>query len=155
MGQGLKSSHFDGKCGLSCTSMKEPYQTTKTTLLNEHTNIFYSYPLGLSTEEAGKSAHVHIPVSSWKEYHCVLSQLQPEIPASNNPNNLQVEGDWDPPRSPEELGSSSPTISFSKTPTVKQHLQLLHGRRLSTQLATQLLQLPPRGLGSKSPSSRS
>ena len=117
MGQGLKSSHFDGKWGLSCTSTKEPYQTTKTTLLNEHTNIFYSYPLGLSTEEVGKSAHVHIPVSSWKEYHCVLSQLQPEIPASNNPNNLQVEGDWDPPRSPEELGSSplpSPLVKLQQ-----------------------------------------
>lgn len=39
--------------------------------------------LGLSNEEAGKNVHVHLPVSSWKEYDTVLPQLLLKISVSN------------------------------------------------------------------------
>lgn len=105
-------------------------------------------PAGLSTEGAGKMSTFvsqFLPgrtITLYSFSYCLSFQLL---------INLHLGADWDSPKSLKELVSMSPTNSPSLTPTVKAHLQLLHGKSLSKHLTSQLLQLLPEGLVPNSP----
>ena len=105
-------------------------------------------PPGLSTEGAGKMpifVSQFLPgrnITLYSSSYCLSCRLL---------INLHLGADWDSPKSLKELVSMFPTISPLLTPTVKAHLQLLHGKSLSRHLTPQLLQLLPEGLVPKSP----
>lgn len=89
---------------------------------------------GFNADRAGKNFQVL--VSLWNGCECVVPQLLPEVPASNQP---ACRADWVPPESLIELVSTSSTVSSQQPPTVKSSFQLLPARSWFTHLASQLL----------------
>lgn len=95
--------------------------------------------LGFNADRA--SENVLVLVSPRKEVECMISQLLPKVPASNQP---ACRAAWDPPENLIELVGTFPTVFPQLPPTVKPSFQLLHGRSLFTHLASQLLYCHPR-----------
>lgn len=104
---------------------------------NGNTVTSYSFsPLNSSKREQAKHP---LLVSPWKQFYCTHYQMMPEVPAFNLP---AARGWSESYRESERVGGTYPTVFPWLPSTVKQNLQILPGRSLSTYQALQLLWLP-------------
>lgn len=94
------------------------------------------FPLDSTKREQAKHP---LLVSPWKQFYCTHYQMMPEVPAFNLPAARGWSGSY---RESQCVGGTYPTVFPGLSPTVKQNLQILPGRSLSTYQALQLLWLP-------------
>ena len=122
-------------------------------VLNGHVNTCCGYsPRAQHKEKRQKNApkNAHLPISPWKGSNCILLPEGPNFECSKHGG-----AGYNPSPETREAGDITPAFPLWHTATIQSSHQYLPRRSLYTLLVFQLLQLPHKGLASKSTSSDS